>query len=89
MQREYITIGRKNSVRKNLQKLSLAPIMEKKSCIASEAFEELREVINAVAHHGPWTHRSEDHKVEYLHEATIDAEWTWNALTQCYTNFSP
>lgn len=89
LQDDFSSIARQNVIRKYLQDLSLLFFMEKKSCKAGEALEELREAITKFTPQGPRTHRSEEDKVEYLYNVTIEAEWAQNALTQCYTNNPP
>lgn len=75
MQTEHSNISRQNRVKKYLRNILLAPIMKKKSCNASEAVKELREVITKFAPQGPRAHRSEGNKVKYRYGATIGTKW--------------
>ena len=82
MRNEYNSFTRQNHVRKFLQGLRLQAIMDKKNCSPNEALEELRSQISKFAPQGPKNHRSEEDKVEYLHDAVIGIDWAQSALTQ-------
>lgn len=63
--------------------------MKTKSCQVAEPLEKLRETMTKFTLEGSKTNRSEDDKIEYLHEAVVEAEWACSVLTKYCTNVPP
>lgn len=72
-----------------LQGMALACIMAKQSCDTSTTLEKLCDIITTSAPQGPISYRTEEAKIEYLHNTLAGIDWAQPARTQCYARDPP